>query len=206
MGSLCPGIGAGQHLNQLALRDHASQILASTVRDMNSPHTVASRLLTPERQHPSPASDPLDGAANAHAVDRLELGFDMLEVMSEYRALRASVLELWHQSGPVPDIHDVDDLTRFNESIDQSLSQAVASFYKAGRSGPGHVPRHPQSRPAQSVGRDYDVGTHLLPMVTEDKAEIVECGDTIIRSASVMDRMINDLLDYTRTRLGAGCP
>ncbi len=199
------GIGAGQHLNQLALRDHASQILASTVRDMNSPHTVASRLLTPERQHPSPASDPLDGAANAHAVDRLELGFDMLEVMSEYRALRASVLELWHQSGPVPDIHDVDDLTRFNESIDQSLSQAVASFTKRvdqARDMFLAILSHDLRNPLGAI----TMSAHLLPMVTEDKAEIVECGDTIIRSASVMDRMINDLLDYTRTRLGAGMP
>src|SRR6185295_15592454 len=76
------------------------------------------------------ASDALDGASNAHAVDRLGLGFDMLEVMSEYRALRASVLQLWHDSAPEPDERDVDDLTRFNESIDQSLSKAVASFTK----------------------------------------------------------------------------
>jgi len=43
-------------------------------------------------------------------------------------------------------------------------------------------------------------------MVTGDKAKIVECGLRIGRSASVMERMINDLLDYTRTRLGAGMP
>jgi signal transduction histidine kinase len=50
------------------------------------------------------------------------------------------------------------------------------------------------------------MSAHLLPMVTDDKAEIVECGATIAQSASVMDRMISDLLDYTRTRLGAGMP
>ncbi len=34
-----------------------------------------------------------------HACYRsTRLGFDMLEVMSEYRALRASVLRLWHDS------------------------------------------------------------------------------------------------------------
>lgn len=34
----------------------------------------------------------------------------------------------------------------------------------------------------------------------------MEYGATIVQSASVMERMINDLLDYTRTRLGAGMP
>ena len=36
-------IGAGQHLDQLALRDHAGQILQATARDMISPQTVVER-------------------------------------------------------------------------------------------------------------------------------------------------------------------
>ena len=36
-------IGAGEHLDQLALRDHAGQILQATARDMKSPQTVAER-------------------------------------------------------------------------------------------------------------------------------------------------------------------
>ena len=55
-------------------------------------------------------------------------GFDLWAVIAEYRALRASVLRLWRESGPAPDLRDVDDLTRFNESIDQSLTHAVRSY------------------------------------------------------------------------------
>lgn len=57
-------------------------------------------------------------------------GFDLLEVVSEYRALRASVLRQWHDSGFPPRESDVDDVTRFNESIDQSLAKAVSSYTK----------------------------------------------------------------------------
>lgn len=42
--------------------------------------------------------------------------------------IRASVLRLWRESGPTPDLHDLDDVTRFNESIDQSLTSAVRSY------------------------------------------------------------------------------
>jgi len=49
-------------------------------------------------------------------------------VIAEYRALRASVLRLWRESGPVPNLRDIDDVTRFNESMDQSLTHAVRSY------------------------------------------------------------------------------
>lgn len=55
-------------------------------------------------------------------------GFDLWALVAEYRALRASVLRLWRESLPNPDLNDLDDITRFNESIDQSLTQAVSSF------------------------------------------------------------------------------
>ena len=81
-------IAAGEHLNQLELRDHAGQILLATARDMKSPQTTAERAKKSKGgEHPR-EKDALDGASDAHAVGRLGLGFDMLEVMSEYRALR----------------------------------------------------------------------------------------------------------------------
>ncbi|OAI54422.1 hypothetical protein AYO47_02940 [Planctomyces sp. SCGC AG-212-M04] len=199
------GIGAGEKLDQLALRDHAGLILEATARDMKSPQSVAERARKSKGREQPREDDGLDGASNAHAVDRLELGFDMLEVMSEYRALRASVLQLWRDSAPEADERDIDDLTRFNESIDQSLSKATASYTKRVDQARdmflailGHDLRNPLGAIAMSA--------NLLPMVTDDKAEIVECGVTIGQSASVMERMISDLLDYTRTRLGAGMP
>lgn len=201
--------GAGKRLGQLALRDHAREILQATARDMKSPQTAIERTKKSkglEYLRDNGATDhALDNASDAHAVDRLAHGFDMLEVMSEYRALRASILQLWRASGPDAHDLDIDDLTRFNESIDQSLSKAAASYTQRVDQARdmflailGHDLRNPLGAISMSA--------QLLPLVTDDKAEIAECGVTIANSASVMGRMINDLLDYTRTRLGAGMP
>jgi len=199
-------IGAGEHLDQLALRDHAGEILRATAQDMKSAQTAAQRTKKSKgRRHHGESNDALDGASDMHAVDRLSLGFDMLEVMSEYRALRASVLELWHDSAPAADERAVDDLTRFNESIDQSLAKAVTSYTKRidqARDMFLAILSHDLRNPLSAIA----MSAHVLPMVSENKAEILECGLRIARSASVMQRMISDLLDYTRTRLGAGMP
>jgi signal transduction histidine kinase len=147
----------------------------------------------------------LEGASNAHALDRLGLGFDMLEVMSEYRALRASVLQLWHDSEPGADERVVEDVTRFNESIDQSLSKAVACY----------TSRVDQARDMFLAILSHDLRNPLgaitmtakvIPLITNDKPGVQECSQRIARCASTMERMIGDLLDYTRTRLGAGMP
>jgi signal transduction histidine kinase len=198
------GIGAGERLDQLALRDHAPQILQATAKDMKMPQSVSERATKSKGLDKSRENDPLDGASDAHAMDRLGLGFDMLEVMSEYRALRASVLQLWHDSKPAAEERNVDDLTRFNESIDQSLSKAVASYTKRvdqARDMFLAILSHDLRNPLGSIS----MTANALPMV-RDKATIVECGLRIARSASTMERMISDLLDYTRTRLGAGMP
>jgi signal transduction histidine kinase len=199
-------IRAGEHLDQLALRDHAGQILRATARDMKSPQTTAQRAKKSKGgPHSGKDSDALDGASDLHAVDRLGLGFDMLEVMSEYRALRASVLQLWHNSAPDADDRDVDDLTRFNESIDQSLSKAVASYttrVDQARDMFLAILSHDLRNPLNAIG----MTAHMVPLIYNDQAEAVACGQQITRSVSVMERMINDLLDYTRTRLGAGMP
>jgi signal transduction histidine kinase len=97
---------------------------------MKRPQSVSERASKSKGHDDSGGIDALDGVSDGHAIDRLGLGFDMLEVMSEYRALRASVLQLWNGSEPAPEEKDVEDLTRFNESIDQSLSKAERSYSK----------------------------------------------------------------------------
>jgi signal transduction histidine kinase len=172
---------------------------------MKSPQTVAQRAKKSKGLDRSRENDALDGASDAHAVARLGLGFDMLEVMSEYRALRASVLQLWRDSAPAANERDVDDLTRFNESIDQSLSKAVAGYKKRvdqARDMFLAILSHDLRNPLNSIR----MTAHLVPLVANDPAEALTCSHQMTRSVSVMERMISDLLDYTRTRLGAGMP
>lgn len=111
------------------LRDEAGDILRATVEDMRSSQTAEQQtakskgLARPDRRD----SD-LTLASDSHGSDRAASGFELWAVIAEYRALRASVLRLWRESRPDATADDIDDLTRFNESIDESLTHAVRTF------------------------------------------------------------------------------
>ncbi len=69
-----------------------------------------------------------DTAAEVHGTVRHDNGYNIMEMVSEYRALRARIIKLWTNQNRLLSDEDVVDLTRFNESIDQALSESVAKF------------------------------------------------------------------------------
>jgi signal transduction histidine kinase len=204
------GIAPGAKMEPLALRDDAQDILKATVQDMKSSQSAAERAAKSRGQGnrgPDGAalSSALNGASERHAIGRLGSGFDLSEVVSEYRALRASVLRLWRDSGPAPDERDVDDVTRFDESIDQSLAKAVSSYTQRvdqARDLFLAILSHDLRNPLNSIS----MSAQLIPQEGTLDARSSEAAMQISTSAAVMARMISDLLDYTRTRLGAGMP
>jgi signal transduction histidine kinase len=193
----------GEAMNALALRDHADEILLATVEDMRlSRNAVEGSVGSQGRNR---VDESLHGASERHAIGRLGSGFELDELVSEYRALRASVLRLWHESGPEPHDSDVDDVTRFNESIDQSLAKAVSSYTKRidqSRDLFLAILSHDLRNPLNSIA----MSAALLPHLVHAATEAVNVASQISTDANVMLRMISDLLDYTRTRLGAGMP
>ena len=205
------GIAPGAKMDALALRDHAGDILLATARDMRSAQSAAERSDKSRGHghgHPHGADDgamTLNGASELHAIDRLGAGFDLLEVVAEYRALRASVLRLWSDSARQPHERDVDDITRFSESIDQSVTKAVSSYTKRVNQSRDlflAILSHDLRNPLNSIAMSAD----LLRTMGPPASEAVEVTSQISTNAQVMARMIGDLLDYTRTRLGAGMP
>ena len=208
------GIAPGAAMDALALRDHASDILLATVQDMNSTQSAMERSAKSRGQHGRQVGDSavlsaalLNGVSELHAVGRLGSGFDLMEVISEYRALRASVLRLWRDSEPEPHERDVDDLTRFNESIDQSVAKTVSSYTKRvdqARDMYLAILSHDLRNPLNSIAMSAESLRHADP--SELAADALGCASQISTNVQVMSRMIRDLLDYTRTRLGAGMP
>ena len=199
------GIAPGAKMDALALRDHASEILLATVGDMRSEQSSAERTARSRGLRAEGGGASLNEASEQHAIGRLGSGFDLLELVSEYRALRASVLRLWHEKGDRPHVSDVDDVTRFNESIDQSLAKAVSSYTKRvdqSRDLFLAILSHDLRNPLNSIA----MSASLLPQLVEPATEAVDVASQIATNAEVMARMISDLLDYTRTRLGAGMP
>jgi len=199
-------IHAGANMDKLALRDHAEDILRATARDMTSGQSAAQQTeKSIGHGEAGSASVRLTGASEVHAIERVDSGFDLVEVIAEYRALRASVIRLWRNSEPNPDLRDLEDLTRFNESIDQSLTEAVRSYTE----------RVDRSRQLFLGILSHDL-RNPLNSITVSAASLVQSGDldtesagTVSRissSATAMGRMIADLLDFTGAGLGAAMP
>jgi len=196
----------GSAMSVIALRDHAESILRVTASDMLSAQT-AQQQSDKSKGHGGGGADSerLDSASEEHAIARLGEGFNLIEVLSEYRALRASVLQLWQAAVHEADPSDLQDLTRFNESIDQSLAEAVRSYTN----------RIDESRELflATLGHDLRAPLNAMMLSAEVLARSGQLDDENTQVASrmtayghVMTGMIHDLLDFTRTRLGAGMP
>jgi signal transduction histidine kinase len=190
----------------VALRDHAEDILRVTAGDMVSSQTPQEQTRK-SKGHGGGGTESarLDHASQEHAIGRLGSGFNLMEVTSEYRALRASVLRLWRESVRTADEHDLEDLIRFNESIDQSLGEAVKSFTRRVDESRelflatlGHDLRNPLNAIVVSSG--------LLARSGQLDEENTHIATQISDFANVMNGMIHDLLDFTRSRLGGGMP
>src|SRR5690606_35854244 len=111
------------------LRDHAAGILIATCHDIRQSQTEFERRAKAEGiSLDSVESRLVDRASAEHARHRMASQFELWALVAEYRALRASVLRLWRESTPEAHAEALDDLTRFNESIDQSLTEAIRCF------------------------------------------------------------------------------
>ena len=72
--------------------------------------------------------DALDRISALHARMRLNSGFNLEQAISEYRALRSSILVLWVQSRPSKDDVVLSEVTRFNETIDQAIAEIIRRY------------------------------------------------------------------------------
>jgi signal transduction histidine kinase len=190
-------------------RDDAKQILIAAVGDMASSQTEAQRSLKSKgRGEHSAAGDQLDAASELHAAARVVSGFKIAEVSAEYRALRASVLRLWRESKPDPDRRDIEDIARFNEAIDQSLSLALDRYAKIvehSRQMFLAVLSHDLRTPLSAI---HLWGTLIARPARDGKPAVdpVEASSHIVGSAAAMTEMIKHLTDFTSATLGSSFP
>ena len=117
---------AGSAMTPLELRDHAKEILLAVARDISTPQTPEAQTAKSKGLAPRPI-DALETAAQTHGLLRAHGGFDIKQMASEYRALRASVLRLWTDACQ-PEPPNLEDMIRFNEAIDQALAESIVFF------------------------------------------------------------------------------
>ena len=189
--------------SHLILRDHAKGILEDLVLDIESDQTATEQA----EKSRGEATEEINrsSAASVHGELRHTSGFTLIQLTSEYRALRATVIRLWSPHTDAIDKDVLADMTRFNEAIDQALAESAVTFSEsADRTRDtflailGHDLRSPLATMSMA-------GAFLTRQTAENNA-VRQMGARITRSAVTMTAMVNDLLEYARTQLGGGIP
>jgi len=189
-------------LDTPGLRDHANEMLTVIAADLETPQGGHEQA---EKSKGNAPAEPGKTAAERHGADRAESGFTTQQMVSEYRALRASVIRLWTKSEGEITQEDLEDLTRFNEAIDQALAESIVRYTQDLNNSKemflailGHDLRTPIG--AVMMSAEFMLETGELP---EPHLELAK---RISRAAKRMNHMVGALLDFTRSRLGGGIP
>jgi signal transduction histidine kinase len=181
------------------LRDGIVDILNEIAVDMD-------RSQSAEQQQEKSEGDPrrhqhIEDAAERHALARVKMGLSSRQVISEFRALRATVIRLWQRDAEI-DKPSLYDLTRFNEAIDQALTEAAVRYTEEiDRSRElflgilGHDLRNP-------LGAISGFAELQLRSKTPDRHR--QFASQILICVGRMSHMITDLIELTRVRLGTG--
>jgi signal transduction histidine kinase len=185
-----------------ALRDHARLMLLAFSADLANAQSEDQRVAKSRglggRGHG-------DSAAETHAEARLLSGYTVVQLVSEYRALRSSVLALWGKAVGDGQVVDMGDMTRFNEAVDQAVAESVARYEQ--------IVKRSQNMFLAILGHDLRnplgtlvTGSSFVMQATDIPPRYILVATRMFSSAKRMSKLVNDLIDFTRTHLGPGMP
>lgn len=188
----------GVEMTETALRDHAEDILSAVVHDMSIAQTSGEQS---RKSQGRGSARTMEVVGRLHADDRIGHGFTFRSVLAEFRALRATVLRLYAESGAT----DLADVRRFNEAIDEAMTESMDRFaiqtdlFRDQFIG---VLSHDLRTPLGAI----TAGATLLAVPEDNPQRRSRVVERVMNSAQRMERMIGDLLDLTRARLGGAIP
>jgi signal transduction histidine kinase len=193
---------AAADMDVAALRDHARQVLAAIALDMRQPQTGRQ-----QREKSLGHAPRAEGAeptpAEIHGELRASAGFNVNQTAAEYRALRASVIRLWMESGPTLGREEVIQMTRFNEAMDEALAASILHFAAEAarmRNLFLGVLSHELRTPLSTVMASSQ---SILLAAGEGKV-LPKAAERSLRGARRIQSLLDDLLDYVRAGLGEG--
>ncbi len=193
---------ASKSMSDPALRNHSREILLAIVAEMQASQTEGERSAKSRQASPAAA----ETFAAAHGALRQAAGFDIAQLVSEFRAMRSSVLALWRRSestkgqGPA-----IEEIARFNEATDQALGESVQRFSSgvaASRDLFLAVLGHDLRSPVQGIV----MASHVLDLPELSEAARLRASLRIRNAAEMMVGLITNLVEFTRSRLGRGIP
>lgn len=195
---------AADSMDRVELRDHAKSILLAAARDMTKAQTAREQAAKAKGDGPEKTPS-LDAAAASHGELRHSVGFDLVQMTSEFRHLRACVIRLWVDSLTTPQLTHFQDMIRFNEAIDEALAESTAAYAEqVNRSRDIFLAilGHDLRAPLQAVS----MSTELLVRKSNLDENGLAYASRIRRGTRHMSAMVSDLLEFVRSRLGNGMP
>ena len=121
---------------------------------------------------------------------------------AEYRALRASVLRLWTDAHGPSNVTQFEQVIRFNEAIDEALTESISFFHsqvEQARNLLLGMLGHDLRSPLQSIQM---TATYLSAL--NAGTEVSSAAVRLINSGSRMKALLDDLVDFNRSKLGVG--
>lgn len=196
--TLAPAAGG---MTSLVLRDHAEDMLRVIVEDLRTAQT-ADRQQSKSWGRDDAAHDAkVLNAAQLHGALRASFGISIQQLVSEFRAMRASVLRLYAaQVEPGPDT--LKDIGRFNEAIDQAIVESVQIFQarlEHWRNLFLGVLQHDLRGPLQAV-----LASAALLAALPAGPQREEAAQRLRRSGERMRSLLDELLDYNRATPSLG--
>jgi signal transduction histidine kinase len=195
-------INAAKSMSSIELRDHLGSILNFITNDLDSYQTASDQKEKSEGNGPK-AGGTDDSAAETHADLRFIEGFDALDLMSEFRALRASVVRLWEGERSLTE-SDYQDMVRFNEAVDQVSSEGFSRHTEK----VNHARHlflaslvHDLRNPLGTVS----LAAQMLKAMTNLDEKQKNLTEQIFISTTRTVELVSDLIDV-RARLGKGMP
>ncbi|MCE6979431.1 sensor histidine kinase [Pseudomonas frederiksbergensis] len=195
---------AAGNMDSAALRDHSKAILLAAARDMNKPQSASEQLAKAKGEGPEKTPS-LDEAGASHGELRHTVGFDLVQMTSEFRHLRACVIRLWVDSLESPDMAYFQDMIRFNEAIDEALAESTEAYAEQVNHSRDiflAILGHDLRAPLQAVS----MSTEILMRKTNLEGDALTCALHIKRGTRHMAVMVGDLLELVRSRLGKSLP
>lgn len=185
-------------LGEVELRDHLPEIIGAIVADLRSRQTQAEAVAKSVGEAVAPPGR-APSAAGTHALHRAHSGYSIVHLVSEYRALRTSVLHLWSDSSQQNAIPPT-DVARFNEAVDEAIAESVL-YYAAETdrwrniflSVLGHDLRNPLT--AILLTSEF-----IAARATD--AVIAKAADRAVHSCVHMRELLDKLLVYNQAQLG----
>lgn len=196
-------MGHGSPLTQQELQNSARHILERTAADMRLEQTNIQQREKSRGEMGGGATN-VTNVAFAHADDRLDHGFTLDDVVAEFRALRAAIMRRWQHTAIDP-LTALEETVRFNEAIDQVLTESIRRYslrVRETRDRFTGILAHDLRSPLGAITNSSE----FLLLDDSLSARCIKAVLTIKRSAARMKRMIDDLLDFARTRLGDTLP